>query len=222
MKKLYCLLVLALSSGAAMAGDLPHEAAYDWGGVYIGGSVGYGRGDSENRWTNTDLLPGWEADGDIRFRSGLVGLHAGMLYQIDRVVLGLEADYNFVRFRGDDSQFAGVINGLEIDQYATARVRAGWAVDRSLFYATGGVAYGKITKTDVSLLHTESEAKVTGWVAGAGYERAFGNNWIARLEYQHVNLGDAETQLQTNLGGYTHRAQNINFDTIRLGVSYKF
>ncbi|MBX3576294.1 MAG: porin family protein [Rhizobiaceae bacterium] len=224
MRHRFVLHILGFSIAWLAAGSTAgrSEPAFDWSGVYLGGAVGYGGGMTGNSWTNSGLYPRWEVDGDIAYRSWLGSIHAGVLQQVDRWAIGLEADYNWVGFSGDDSQFAGVVNGLELEHYGTARVRAGRVMGRSLFYGTGGVGFGEITKTDTSLNYDSVRAKVVGWAAGAGYERAFGQNWLARIEYQHIDLGEAVTTLQSALGSYSHRADGIRFDTVRVGVSYKF
>lgn len=220
MRYLWSWVLLASFTGAAAASDFdaPLRGTFDWSGVHVGATVGYGAGATGNSWTNDGLYPVWEPDGQMRYGSWLGGAHAGITHQSGQLVLGLEADYNFLRFRGDDARFAGAINAIEIDSYATARARLGWANDRSLFYATGGVAYAEITKKDLSLTFHTGRAKALGWVAGVGYEHAVTDNVLARVEYQHVDLGKAETYL----GGYSHRANDIRFDTVRVGLGYKF
>ncbi len=224
MKYVCSWVLLASFTGAAAATDFDGSlrGTYDWSGVHVGATVGYGGGATGNSWTNTMFYPAWQPDGEMRYRSWLGGAHAGVMHQSGQLVLGLEGDYNFVRFRGDDARFAGEINAIEIDGYATARARLGWANDRSLFYATGGVAYAEIAKKDLSLTFSTTRAKAVGWVAGVGYEHAIRDNWLARVEYQHVDLGKAETYLQSGIGGYSHRADGIRFDTVRVGVGYKF
>jgi len=218
----FICLAIAIFSGAACAEERLPEASYDWSGLYAGGSVGYGGGVTTNSWTNPSSEPAWFADGDIGYSSFMIGAHAGVLHQLDRWAIGFEADYNRVGFRGNDRQVAGVLNGLEIDQFASARARAGWTSDRMLVYATGGVAWGDIRKTDTTLLNQSVSANVLGWAAGAGVERAVGDNFRIRLEYQHVDLGVADVTFGQGWASYRHRANGITFDTVRAGFSYRF
>lgn len=165
----------------------------------------------------------WEADGKIKYRSLLGGGYIGVQQQFGSAVVGLEADYNWMNFQGDDRRSAGFVNGLELNSVGTARARLGWALDRSLFYVTGGLAYGEITKSDRTLLNTEATAKAVGWTAGVGAESVFTNNWIGRISYQYTDLGEAETFFQDpSIGSYSHRANNIAFHSLQIGLGYKF
>jgi len=60
----------------------------------------------------------------------------------------------------------------------------------------------------------------TGWTVGGGVEYAFLPNWIAKIEYLNVNLG--------NVGGGLACANmlptKVDFTTnvVRAGLNYKF
>ncbi len=223
MKKFLALMSVTLGclANAAFAADVS-QTGYDWSGAYVGGSIGYGGGSTGNSWRNGSM-PNWDVDGKIKYRSLLGGGYIGIQQQFDKVVLGAEADYTWMKFRGNDSHFAGVVNGLEMNGVGTARARLGWALDRSLLYVTGGVAYGEITKSDQSFLHTKTSTKVTGWTAGVGAEHAFTENWIGRIGYQYTDLGKAETLLRDPvIGDYSHRANDLTFHSLQVGLSYKF
>ena len=74
------------------------------------------------------------------------------------------------------------------------RARAGFAFDRALVYATGGLAYGDIgTGSDAmsrsrQRLLRHGSGTNTGWVLGGGVEYAFTNNLTAKFEGLYVNL----------------------------------
>jgi hypothetical protein len=73
----------------------------------------------------------------------------------------------------------------------TTRGRVGVAAGRTLYYATGGVAYGRIgtniTEADTLVGPGTATANTattrTGWVAGGGLEAALTGNWTAKIEY---------------------------------------
>lgn len=210
-----------LAAGAAFAADAP-QTNYDWSGAYVGASVGYGSGSTGNSWWDAGIS-NWEPDGKIKFRSLLGGGYIGIQQQFGKVVVGAEADYTWMKFHGDDSQFAGQVNGLEINGVGSARARLGLALGRSLLYVTGGLAYGEITKSDKTLLFTQTSAKAIGWTAGVGAEHAFTDNWIGRIGYQYTDLGNVETLLQNPaIGSYTHRTEGLTFHAVQVGLSYKF
>ncbi len=199
-----------------------NNQAFNWTGAYLGGSAGYGWGKTSNSWTN-DGLPAWEPDGRMKYDGLVGGVHLGIQHQYQSFVLGLEGDFDLVNLEGDDAAFAGVVNEIKIKHAASARARLGWASDQSLFYATGGLAYGSISKRDITLLDAENSTDAVGWTAGAGYERSLSENWILRAEYRHTDFGSAETLLRDPLiGAYSHRADSIKLNVVRLGASYKF
>jgi outer membrane immunogenic protein len=111
------------------------------------------------------------------------------------------------------------------------RGRAGYAVGSSLFYATGGFAYGEVD-TRIADLNPILTAGVTndfshtraGWTAGAGIEHAFtwlGPNWTAKAEYLYVDLGSMTDSysdgFETRI--FTTHAQDHVF---RSGLNYRF
>jgi outer membrane immunogenic protein len=85
----------------------------------------------------------------------------------------------------------------------TLRGRVGYAFDRVLLYATGGLAYGR-TELNTSITDVvggrwcgpaglcaaaSSSQWQTGWAAGAGLDWAFAPQWSLRGEYLHYDLG---------------------------------
>jgi outer membrane immunogenic protein len=92
-----------------------------------------------------------------------------------------------------------------------------------LFYGTFGGAYGNI-QSGVNGLVNSNQA---GWVAGAGIEAAFGDNWTARIEYLFVDLqnGTCTTSASCGLdtgGGAANDTVKFDANLIRLGLNYKF
>jgi outer membrane immunogenic protein len=200
------------------------------------------------------------------------GLFAGYNWQRESFVLGVEADGSGMNvgksvsgtFPFPSTLPGGVIgpptltfpgfNSFEIDWQATFRGRVGFATNDWLLYGTGGLAVagvresqnvGNLVAGGTTTQFASSDTRV-GWVAGGGIEKAFGSNWILRVEYLHADYGNAtHTTLQTapagafvNLlcapgatvvapaGGFTSTAcsisNHVTTDLIRAGVSYKF
>ena len=84
-----------------------------------------------------------------------------------------------------------------------------------LVYGTGGLAYCEVQAT-TSLTQSDSSGfsgsgtgddfayLVTGWTAGGGVEWMFTQNWSAKLEYLHYDLGTISFTWQAtdnNIGG---------------------
>lgn len=193
MKKILslCTALAALAIATpANAADMPVRGpvykyapqpapVFNWTGFYVGGHVGYG--------FNSDL------DGFA------LGLQAGYNWQFSpNWVFGLEADIT-----GTDmnDSIAGVHS--HIDYLGTVRARLGYAVDRTLFYGTGGVAFNR---NAVAGVHDSD----TGYTLGLGIEWAFAPNWSAKVEYAYYNFDNNVT-----LGG-------TDISTVKFGLNYRF
>ena len=228
---------LALAT-AAQAADMTAPATYDWTGFYVGANAGIA-------WNNSSLdqdvyLGGDRArelansiDGDqTAFTAG--GL-LGYNYQIDQIVLGVEADINYLGFgdsnRNDVSDFfqtdgAYSRTSFEADWFGTIRARLGFAVDNVLIYGTGGAAYGHM-EADGKLVVGEdvwkgsTEATNWGWTVGAGAEYGI-DNWSLGLEYLYVDLGDAEWDSNVIEDAAFKGSADYAFSTVRATVKYRF
>jgi opacity protein-like surface antigen len=78
-----------------------------------------------------------------------------------------------------------------------------------------------------------SDFATTGYVVGAGVERMLTQNWLIRAEYLHYGFGTSSGQLPL-LGSapgltcfygqctWAISSSSLNFDTVRVSVSYKF
>jgi len=226
MKRVLIAGALALAAGSqAFAADLPPPLAppprapatyvpamapaYNWSGFYLGINGGYGFGNSS--WTGAGL-----STGTFNTSGFLVGGTAGANYQIGQFVIGAETDIDWTDVKSSNGP---VICGLCVTSntwLGTARARAGFALDRVLFYGTGGAAYGNIDASANGVL--TSTTKV-GWTAGAGIEGAFADNWTAKIEYLYADLGSASCG--ATCGGAPVNV-TLKENLIRLGVNYKF
>jgi outer membrane immunogenic protein len=92
------------------------------------------------------------------------------------------------------------------------RARAGWAFDRALVYATGGLAYGEVNNG-----FSSSDDVSVGWTIGGGVEYAFTNNLTAKVEGLYVNLEQNDDDLPVVAG-----QDETEFGVIRAGLNYKF
>ncbi len=213
MKKiLLASTVLAGLTAAASAADLPRRAApppvftpvpvFTWTGFYAGFNAGYGFGTSDsNRGTlvavpgsyglTTAAGPNLIAFQGERSADGFVGGgQIGYNWQLtpgSGVVIGIEADAQYVDFGRDRNRFAiapvGAVqapgalifnpNGLTgLDYFGTVRGRLGYAFDRTLVYATGGFAYGSGGGRDFGLPNASRDEFQTGYAVGGGIEYA--------------------------------------------------
>jgi outer membrane immunogenic protein len=211
--------------GQAFAADLPEPVAppprapatyiptvapvYNWSGIYFGVNGGYGFGKSD--WTQAGASTGSFNTSGYAFGAG-----AGANFQADAFVFGIEADFDGMGLDGTASCLP--TNCETRDSWlATLRGRAGYAVDRVLFYGTAGGAFGNIQANTANSTSFQSTSKA-GWTAGAGVEAAFADNWTARIEYLFVDLQDG------SFGSPAGGPISVKFDAnlIRVGVNYKF
>lgn len=203
IKLLAASLVLATLAAPALAADdlgAP-VAANDWSGAYIGADAGYAWIRGADSFGNTSSLNGF-----------LGGVHVGYNFMSEQFVFGGEIDAALL----SASTVTPLNVRFETNWLASARARAGVAVDHILFYATAGVSLGNLQLTSQTT-GTSSSNTHTGWVAGAGIEAFLTENMTARLEYQHHNFGNKTY----NLGAANFQV-NGNVNLVKFGVSYHF
>ena len=241
---LLCGVAMACGICAATAADLPtrkdapvpapYVAPFTWTGFYIGGNIGYGWS-AVNPGSTTFYepigIPVGQIPGLDYHMGGVIGGgQVGYNYQVGSWVLGLEAD---ISGTGINGSVADTVNNYTVDSniewLSTERGRVGFAFDRLLAYATGGLAIGDVhaTLNDVyqsGVVTTNSSATYVGWTVGAGLEWAMMQNVSFRAEYLYVDLGSRDQNFNEPPGGWP-RIQSPNSVTaniVRLGVNYHF
>jgi high affinity Mn2+ porin len=223
------LAVLVLDStsmGADAAGSRRLKAqdppATDgWTGLYVGGHVGYSRGNAQV--TLADPAP---MDFSSSFGSLSGGVQLGYNYLLpSRILLGVEADISFLNsLAADDVAWSRITASADIaekiDYMGTLRGRIGYAFPRWMMYVTGGPALslgrylanpGATDDID-KLLHLHA-----GWAVGAGAEAAIARSWTARIEYLYHNFGHAEVLFPSG----TSAGSSFDAHTVRVGLNYK-
>jgi outer membrane immunogenic protein len=221
MRKLVAATVVAMAMAApAFAADMPlkasraYTAPWSWAGLYAGVHGGYGWGSGG--------VTGSTASGDIDGFFG--GGQLGYNWQTGNFVYGIEADLS----GGDISNTAtGTLGGITLSEtdkvnwMGSIRGRLGWAMDRNLFYFTGGYAWGNgniSVSAAVPALgiaaSASSSATHNGWVLGGGWETALTPNWTLGVEYQHVSFDSANY--------FTSIPVSLDVDSVRLKVNYLF
>ena len=173
------------------------------------------------------------------------GAFIGYQTQWDVAVVGIEANYNrtnlttaatdsIARFvtTSDGFQTSVRIDGassIHITDYATLRVRAGWAADSFLPYAFVGAAIGRAdvsrsarvaafgtnpaTNQFFNFDQTATEAKngdfAYGYAAGLGIDWCVTQNIFVRGEYEYVQFGNFNDL-------------NTHIHTVRVAGGFKF
>lgn len=225
-----CAAALLASTAAYSADAVVEDVVavevdgFTWSGFYIGGNVGYG-------WTSGDydasIVP-FESDGDLD--GFLVGAYAGAQHQFsNNVVLGVEVDVQY-RDGDDDADITvfGTPIGLAVDSElnwtGSARLKAGYAMDRWLPYIAGGFAFAdydaNVTAGGINLPFSDFGGTSVGWTLGGGAEYAFTDNLIFRAEYRYSDFGSEDAVPL----GFPYPGAEFDLDShdVSLGVSYKF
>ena len=224
MKKLAFLLLPILAASAAGAADLPSRyappsMAYDppplltWNGLYAGinGGVGFGS---------------FTSGGSNYFGSavgGLVGGTVGYNYQSGHLVAGVEADLDYSTVGGGRQPLYGVTGYGKMNAMGTARLRFGYAFDRTLVYLTGGYA-GASVRGDLydgrfsTRFSNSGSTYMNGFAIGAGVEYAITPNVSVKGEYLFSSFG-RNTYFQNSPDTI---GNGLDVSTLRAGIAYHF
>lgn len=225
--------ILTLVSGSAMAADMtPAPApvyskapmlapAFSWTGFYIGGDGGYGFATSAG--TLVTPVPA-SVPYSFNVRGPIAGGFVGGNYQMGLYVFGAEADWQWANLTGNSGSVAGTTIATTVKSYGSARGRLGFAVDHWLFFATAGWAWGSWSTaygpTGIPALFTNSASSHKGWTAGAGFDYAFTNNLLARVEYRYTDLGTVAAVDPAS--GSSELGNRVKISDIRAGLAFKF
>lgn len=208
--------------------------ARNWAGLYVGGHAG--GGSSRSDWM-FQQLDDWWTGGSHAFpfpsKTGFLGgVQAGFNYQLGSVVAGVEGTWSGADLKttilspdypDTDSQTTKVRNLF------TFAARFGVTWDRVLFYGKGGWAGGEVELSAFSTsggptTWTPGSKFRSGVVVGGGVEYQITPNWIAGIEYNHIDLGRA-SYAAFDVGSDTSFSavdDKTKIDTVVARVSYKF
>ncbi len=261
-------LLVLLTATPAMAdgpGSVPPplpvaSAVTDWSGSYGGFTLGGVASDGEAERAGYEgslltldvengLFPGEIDDQD---RSAMLGLRYGRNRQSGALVTGFEIDLGFSNLEAEPAfsrvdpnpafPFTGVdtVTGYrtELDALMTARLRAGFAAGRTLFYATGGVAVGDVENTFTLALPNlpavaggpyandwSEEGMRLGYVLGAGVERKVSERMSLTADIMRFDLEDVEVEATDpdtfGSNRISYEFQNSGY-VARIGVNFAF
>jgi outer membrane immunogenic protein len=227
MKMIKCVLAataLVATVSVASAADMsrpvykatpaPAPVAYNWSGFYIGAHGGYAWGELNPSFAG--LTGSQDIDG------GFGGGQLGWNWQAPGSpwVWGIEADAAFASIGETVTVLGGSLES-DIDSFGTIRGRLGYAVDRTLWYVTGGVAWvnNDITVNVAGVGSLSSSNTHWGWTIGGGVEWAFYDNWSLKAEYLYIDT-DSESYFAGILGPTFTVDPDIH--TVKVGLNYRF
>jgi outer membrane immunogenic protein len=222
------LCAMTLSSSLCLAEDL------NWSGPYVGLQGGLLQGNAAQGF-NIKNDPGIFAHSKQSLSGWGIGGHAGFLQQFDsNLVLGVELDASLANFSDSHGQFfrpdfigpdSSIAGFVDLNWNASARLRAGYAMDRFLPYVAGGIAVA-----DVDYGYNFTQAPITmsggdllvGWTLGAGIEYALTDTVSGRFEARHTDYGPGHTVLTGGTRFAIPSRLDLTENRVELGLSLKF
>ena len=142
------IATLFVTPASAAPPLLPAISDWNWTGIYVGGNAGYGGTSGAGSFTvnqngGFSSFPGLNANG------GFGGGQIGVNYQINLLVVGIEADAEAASIKDSVNNILGSPNNpalnasVRVSSFETVRGRIGLAFGQVLVYATGGEAQAK-------------------------------------------------------------------------------
>ena len=233
---------------------------FSWEGAYVGLQAGYGLLNAARSYTGSggfSTPPGPNSGSGSGSANGshtqnasgaLGGGQIGYNKQFQSIVVGVEADLALASIKGtalsqgpayssgngNNGGTTSVQSSSRLTGFGTARLRVGYAVDKALFYVTGGLAYAKLKNSSTfsmdtsywsgSVTSTQSRWK-TGWTVGGGMEYALNEHWSVKTEALYYNLGKKNFTVyqEDNVSGLYHTGRVKTTGVIaRVGVNFRF
>lgn len=240
------------ASLAAHAADAIH-----WDGAYAGFTAGTAIGTAKMKLdpsgsflgpTANDITDGnfWRRSTDLDSTAFTGGVYAGYQQQHDRLVLGIEAEINYLGLDEDASTTSFVAatgstyrldQSVKTDLFASLRPRVGYVPEafsgNLMVFGMAGITLTraqieqKFTQLNVAYYSQgfEGDHLLVGWTLGGGAEYALSQTWSLKAEYLYADLGAIKSHAPGNTGftGYTTDNQaELTSHILRLGTAYHF
>src|SRR4051812_24124100 len=225
---------------------VPPPAA-NWTGFYLGGNIGSGLAHDRTA-LNVGGVGGITELFNLSPDGFNGGIQAGYNWQAANWVFGLKTDIQASSQRDNRAcvltcntfaaPFVYAAYDATLPWFGTVRGRLGYSVGSTLFYATGGYAYGKV-RTKIAAdggfgpVAVEISNTKGGWTVGGGIETPFtflvgvlGNNWTSKTDYLSVDLENSTGAFNTPaaLGGtvVATNSSQVREHIFRTGLNYHF
>jgi outer membrane immunogenic protein len=122
----------------------------------------------------------------------------------------------------------------QLDYFGTVRGRFGYLYNNTLFYGTGGAAFGHVRETIHEAFTSGATSQVVdqgntkdlaGYVVGGGIEAMLGGGWSAKAEYLYMNLGSISGSVDISTPGQPATlltSSTVRDHIVRIGANYHF
>jgi outer membrane immunogenic protein len=228
-----------------------HTPSLNWTGFYLGGNIGSGTA-RDRTVLNVGGAAGVSEFFNLSPDGINGGIQAGYNWQAANWLFGIEADIQGSTQRDNRAcvlscniyaaPFTYAAYDATLPWFGTVRGRLGYSVGSTLFFATGGYAYGKVrTKITADIGSGPVTADISntrgGWTVGGGIETPFtflvgvlGNNWTSKTEYLYVDLGNSTGAFDIPTGGIVAApgvvtatsSTRVHEHVFRTGLNYHF
>jgi outer membrane immunogenic protein len=247
--------LLPLAAGQAEAADLPVKARAPvsdpysplWNGWYGGVHLGaLSARSSQSPFVPTAAqAPGggycWSSSCAFSNTQNALGVLAGVQlgynFQFQQFVYGIETDISYSNAKKNTTGVHAAPFGFlgpwsadnGVNAFGTTRLRFGYTFDRTLVYATGGVAYASVrdqftagASTVVQRFTTSTTGWRWGWTAGLGAEYSIARNWSVKAEGLYYDLGSKAHVSNDNFGEGWGLYDRMTGVIGRIGLNYQF
>ena len=230
---LAALGALGLMSSVALAGDAAPSPSSEWTEFYVGLNGNW-------NFLSTSISSSSQTFGADTFDAANYGsqsgngigggLQFGFDYQIDQIVLGIQAITSVTGFDSSGDGAPGSQLGTELTSYGSLNARAGYLIQPELLvYGKGGLAFGSFKYTDKNSTDgysgSQNDVRRQGWMVGGGVEYMFAPNWSAFAEYDYTFFGEQSVELNYNNAswGDTYKYKyDQDIGSAVIGVNYRF
>jgi outer membrane immunogenic protein len=264
MRKLNSSVALAalgaiILATPAVAADVtaPMPEAYNWTAFHVGigggGNFGFVQEDADSFANKDDVFFESGAHNADLGDAGWMGtIEAGFDYQIDSIVIGVLANYDFGKTSMKNKSNTDVIDITGFDEdnatYETKwEIGDSWAIggrlgflamDNALIYVLGGYTEAKI-KSESEIrddnngnfaFHTSDSSWEDGWFAGGGIEALLTDNISLKAEYRYNDYGsvnrddEAFNSIPFSQFSFANSNQDgdVTVHSVRAVLSYRF
>ncbi len=187
----------------AFAADLPYRAsapvapvaATTWTGFYFGANAGVAIDRFSANGAKLDGSKSYSVS--LHDNSATFGIQGGYNYQINNIVVGVEADIAATPWAKKSGKNAsGKIVEGRVSALASLRGRVGFTFDQTLVYATGGVGLVAASLSEPKFDGSINKTKAVG-VFGLGIEHKLNSRVSIGLEALSTTKAGTTTALNT-------------------------